>query len=520
MKMKNKWGRYFYLTMMVLFVLGHRFINVSVADENVISNSLSITGYRTTSDGIIVFIKNGSLINEIPVVQIGTDLCENVEIQTDFPRRTLILLDNSKSISSRWKKETIELISSVIKGHTEKEKFKIATYANGLTVWADYSDDYDNLISIAQNIPFKKQKSFLTDIFYDLLVSESKEEIDAYTRIIIISDGADHNEITYTQDELKDLIKKSGVSINAVGVSTDNNADALNLLFSYARLTNGNTIVVKQGDNSQAATEMLVREDITAIKIIPDLSMRDGSSIEAKITFNLQSGEVSLRTILEMPFADIRSSVEADEKAEQDKESDEYAPFDESINDQTDESIEDNSIFLYVAIIGGAILLISAIIMMLVIIRKKKQEEENNEWEYLPEETTDVSYHPNNKDANVGGRTMPLWPENDGYIGKETKTFILLTSTSTNKVFKTIIDEKIIIGRNAGLDISLTFDGTVSGKHCEIYKNGGELYIKDLKSSNGTLYNKTRIFDEGKKIQNGGVISIGQDSYKLTIEYI
>ena len=517
MKKINRWSLLIYLMVILMFVLSFEFINASAAETD---SPLSITGYRTTNDGIVVFIKNGSLTSELPVIQIGSDSCEKIETIKEFPRKTLILLDNSKSVSSSWKKETIDLISSVIKEHTEGEKFKIVTYANGMTVWADYSDDYDNLLSITQNIPFKKQKSYLTDIFYELLAAESKDESGAYIRFIIISDGADHNEITYTQDELKELIKKSGISINAVGINKENNADALNLLFSYVRLTNGNSIVVKKGDNPLEATEMLVNEDISGLKLIPNQSLWDGSSKETRIIFQLESGEFSLRAVLEMPFADIGSLNKQGDSPEPETESDnapvesDYLPMEPS-----EEESKDNSLFLIITIIGGSVFLISVILIIIVITKKKKQDEETKKWEYLDDDDPIVIKQQEITGSGMDGQTMPLWPEYDEDKGKTQKAYVVLTSLSTNKIFKAQVDDKIIIGRNTGLDISLNFDGAVSGKHCEIYRNGNDYYIKDLNSSNGTFFNKTRITAEGKKIQSDGIINIGQDSYKLTIEH-
>ena len=58
------------------------------------------------------------------------------------------------------------------------------------------------------------------------------------------------------------------------------------------------------------------------------------------------------------------------------------------------------------------------------------------------------------------------------------------------------ISKPILIGRGEDLDIQLR-DRTVSKKHCMIYYENGNVYIKDLKSSNHTFIGRQDITETG-----------------------
>jgi hypothetical protein len=68
-----------------------------------------------------------------------------------------------------------------------------------------------------------------------------------------------------------------------------------------------------------------------------------------------------------------------------------------------------------------------------------------------------------------------------------------------------------IVGREAGLGLSLTSESTVSRKHAELRLNGHELVVIDLGSSNGTYINGQRIsaptpVRSGDRVQFGEVV--------------
>lgn len=71
---------------------------------------------------------------------------------------------------------------------------------------------------------------------------------------------------------------------------------------------------------------------------------------------------------------------------------------------------------------------------------------------------------------------------------------------------------RVLIGRHPECDVAFdsTQDLTVSGHHAELWIEGGELYLKDLDSRNGTYVNQERII-EPYKLQPENTIRLGED---------
>jgi DNA-binding CsgD family transcriptional regulator len=84
-----------------------------------------------------------------------------------------------------------------------------------------------------------------------------------------------------------------------------------------------------------------------------------------------------------------------------------------------------------------------------------------------------------------------------------------------NKTWVIPIDRSpFIIGRSDQCDVTL-LDGSVSRKHAEISYRGEELHIRDLKSTNGTFVDSSRIKGE-LQLSDGCEIHFGEIKFSVT----
>ena len=71
-----------------------------------------------------------------------------------------------------------------------------------------------------------------------------------------------------------------------------------------------------------------------------------------------------------------------------------------------------------------------------------------------------------------------------------------------------------IIGR--GREATLTLPHPlVSRQHCEIYEQDGLLYVKDLKSLNGTFVNNNKVMEWPMVVQRGDHIRLGDSVFMI-----
>jgi pSer/pThr/pTyr-binding forkhead associated (FHA) protein len=76
-----------------------------------------------------------------------------------------------------------------------------------------------------------------------------------------------------------------------------------------------------------------------------------------------------------------------------------------------------------------------------------------------------------------------------------------------------LINDVMVLGRSAQVDIPIPSDGNCSRKHCQIRKWAGKYIVEDLQSHNGTFVN-------GKKVEkehplNDGDLILAGDSQVL-----
>ena len=76
-----------------------------------------------------------------------------------------------------------------------------------------------------------------------------------------------------------------------------------------------------------------------------------------------------------------------------------------------------------------------------------------------------------------------------------------------------LIKNRILIGRRPDCDLQLSF-ANVSGKHCELVWDGGSWLLRDLKSSNGTKVNGSRV-DKKRLIPGDQLTMARKHSYRI-----
>lgn len=80
-----------------------------------------------------------------------------------------------------------------------------------------------------------------------------------------------------------------------------------------------------------------------------------------------------------------------------------------------------------------------------------------------------------------------------------------------------LLKPSLMIGRRESADIVLRFPN-VSGHHCELSLEGGHWIIKDLRSSNGTKVNGTRVTEQ--KLKPGDKLSIAKHDFEIVFDPI
>lgn len=96
----------------------------------------------------------------------------------------------------------------------------------------------------------------------------------------------------------------------------------------------------------------------------------------------------------------------------------------------------------------------------------------------------------------------------DGVIGR----LSLVVGRGTAQPSVPVTDRGVNMGRERG-DLLFPEDGYVSGLHCMLIYDDGDVFVRDLGSSNGTFVQLVKETD----LRNGDVLLMGQQLYRVTI---
>lgn len=266
-----------------------------------------IISTQVCEDMLYLYVRGAGAESEASV-QIGStvmdsdDVCVEELRNLENPMRTVILVDNSLSIPETDRSEIGTLLSGLIAGRMDGELLRIGTYSDEIVWQCEYTSDAAVLTAAASGIVYEKQSAYLSDVLYGLISELKAEEDGAYTRILVVTDGADDQAIGYTNDEVRSMIGESGLPVYAVGVLLDDNSSELETLFSFSRASSAEYYLLEETDTEEILESLLWDQDNLRIGVTLSASLMDGSSRSIRLQLTTGGETTVMTTIATMPF--------------------------------------------------------------------------------------------------------------------------------------------------------------------------------------------------------------------------
>lgn len=498
----------------------------------------SIVETATGESDISVYMKGVDSVSDDVSVQVGTAAgeiinCERVEA---LEMQTLILLDNSLSMPSAVRPKIAELMQDLIGDRAAKETISIAVFDEKITYLTDYTSDYATLKNVVEQITYKDQETYLTDVLYELLATNyGTNRKEAFQRIIILSDGVDNKSLGYTKEELYALMKENPYPIYTIGCKTKNNNEQLESMFALSRLSNAEYFLLDESDTLTIIDKLKEDRNIVRIKIGLPAEIMDGSKKAVKLSF--QGVDVSCE--MKMPQIEVKKEepvetetiiVEETMVEEETESIEDVTQEDEELEEETEiemEEEDETSIYqiIFIVIIGCIILIVITICILCIIMinrKKKQQQEQTKQFMYEKENALNnvlASSVSQEKDTGMVENSVKTSVTDIAMMGNQnTIRYLVLTDVRVPaKSFQIPFKENIIIGRKKEVcHLVLDYDMSISSKHCEIRMYNNRFYIRDLQSLNGTCVNGKRILVE-TEIVSGCFITLGRLEMRFEI---
>lgn len=495
-----------------------------------------------TEDGIDLYVGGLGEYSDV-TAQIGREPVEVVQAGQDIDIHTIILLDNSLSVTKDNMAKAKETLKKYVEIKKESEKVSIAVYGTDIQYLTEKETDKDKIVEAVESIASEDKDTYLTDVLYDELVKLGNKT--EYTRFIVITDGVDNKEIGYTKEELSAYLKDSPYPVYTVGCKYKSNEDELKNLFAISRLTNAKYYLLDDYENLDEIAEGFC-EPVTGIKVKVPEELRDGSVRNILLSFQGEDGTVEVTDELSMPFGLRAEGVKPEEipepeepepaeepmpveEPEQTEKSKSEAPVPKEATEEGDTGEQEGEQPLDLVSIVAIGVIGIALIFLLLMNRKKKGKSEGKDKKKNRSEK-EIKKVVNEEDESEENKnsTVIISPENkDSTVfldGKSRAGYIvsLKYCEDVDRVFRYPLADKVVIGRvdEEGVDIVLN-DKTVSAKHCEITARRGHFYIKDLKSSNGTYLDGNKMpSNETWEFSSGSIVQMGNLKIIVEVEQI
>lgn len=433
--------------------------------------------------------------------------------------KTLILIDNSENLTSLNKDIIKQTVRYMLENSPNEMKMAVAQIGTDgyIKYLSDYDDTSQTKINSIDNVSFLTPPVSAMDIVADVILEWKNH--DLANRDIIVFSSADVNNMSvYTLEELILELESLNYPVYTVGCIQDDNVSKLKTLASISRVSNG--IIVYTDEGSDASVEKQITEKIFS-------AMNEKRSNEESKTEISESNNNDANGLHNGKGIPVENN------------------YDEIIKDNSHIIYENNKNTDYreIMLVGIVVFFMLFVIVILYkIIKKDKRnglhkaddsdvnyrnnrnnvnnrnfEEAGSEklfnlYEETESETRNLienSYFDNEMDEDSGTRIL--------YQSREGVDITLEDRADPTKYFRANIKDRAIIGRSKKLcDIPVTYDDSVSGKHCELFLRGDSLYVRDLSSSNGTMVNQQKVYQD-IRINNGDVLRLGQLSFIVTV---
>ena len=437
--------------------------------------------------------------------------------------KTLIIIDNTSELTTLNREIIKETIKCFIRDNDREDKVAIAVTGEKAEYLTDYEDSLNTQLKAVDNIEFKDVNASGADVIMEVILSWKESDV-AYRDILYVSCTDVSLGSDYSKEELFFEISDKQYPIYSLACAQNENTAFIKGIGSLSRISGG-TSVSTEDAKSDAEVEKQLSEMLH--KAINEKRKYEQEELEKeKEEEEINEAEEDEEEAYEAAKEEDTETYEVDEEVyseEANEQPDEETAVIYDMSEELNNTGEVNMIILPVIVIAFVMIVFAVSIYLS---RKKKERDEENSFNEIKgkiksekkrepfesvfeTETVVLSQNDNDDDSDTGTRLL--------FQTKEGIDITLEDRADPTKYFRACVRDAICIGRSDKLcDIPITYDDSVSSRHCEIYQRDSVLYCRDLGSSNGTMINQQKVYQE-VKIESGDILRIGRLSFFVQV---
>lgn len=425
------------------------------------------------------------------------------------PVETVILIDNSNSISEPERALLHEILSDLIANRLEGEAYTIATVADKVDYLCEEESDFAALKSAVSALEYQTHETYMVDGIYSVLDKLAASDEGILRRVIIVSDGADHQTLGYTTDELNRKASDCGYPIYVLGCRGNGEGEAgLKDLFALARTTSGQALqLTEDTDSVEIVTALTDWNHGVCMEVsLPD-SVCDGSDKALRCTStDGRSGSVTISMPVVVSTGEPEASSPPPEASE---------PEEPDANEQNPSAGQGQNWLIW--IVAAVVVIAAGAVLAIVLARRKKGSQEKPDkdgFQRLPVQQNPPPYSGDtvlSASEPDGDGTVMMWGQ------QKTGILILEDVDQPERKFDAPLNQgPVTVGRDDACTIPVQWSPTVSRKQCEIVQRDGQVWVRNTSASNITKLDGNKL--EGEvPLRTGSILKMGSVSFRVTI---
>ena len=477
--------------------------------------------------------------------------------------RTVILFDNSLSmiLSDPANGDRAKaLADAFIDAHAPGEWFSVYTFDRELHLLGE-GTDYDTLKELISNTAFVNQDSFLLKALETVLkeqpvqpdeqpVQPGETEYPAFTRVLLITDGADDNPAPPSFSDIGKLIRErntlcpvyTGICVwekeqkgirellslseasggrafmlneynleETAGIAFEAASEDQNMYYFFIRVPEE----ALDGEAKEAGLTVTDTEGqvFSAVRDLPGAlfqpaenstpKVQEGAETEAVYTAQEQTEEVT-EDIMQEAETD-RAETEMTETPLAETDRPEKAALERSRGGPEDETKPVYYIF------AAAVIALSLGLFGFVFLRFFRPGSGNR-----TDDPTGRTKGNGLTDVRAGREaTVSMWDRDGRPAGG--MMVILRDMTDPQEQYVFYVQGEISVGRGSSCDVVIETDRSVSKRHLTLAAREGVLFAEDCESTNGTFINDLRI-SVPRQLRDGDILGIGNKRMKVDLK--
>ena len=420
-----------------------------------------------------------------------------------------MLIDNDGTVSEVNQKIVKATLKYMFYHKRDDRTFCVNTYEHDILSAEEYTDDVNDLVCTVDTLEYAPKDSNLCDTVSEVITRWRAADF-ACRDILVFSDGLEGEATEHEREELYYLLENSGYPVYVVMLDQENNTAARKPLSAIAT-TSGGKLFETDFDGSDAEVDRQLTDMIFAS--MDEYALVHWKKYEEEYD---DAGDTK------------ESTPTADEEA---TETEEYIGEEEYIEseDYDKEAATEGIIYEYDRTPGffespGALVLSAVLIVAgltagilggFIIVRKRRTMYAAAKPVCEDEDDLFEDYELKNMGAEDDTGATVIIDDCEGTrLLEQEGRIVTLADRRDGRTYRIALCSRMSIGR-ASCDVTIR-DDALSKCHCELYEDEGDVYVKDMGSSNGTWVNNVRV--SAMKLECGDLLTIGTGKYTVEIE--